>query len=176
MITALVAAFPGMNADTSDTGDNYISRVSGESALQLPFGHCVMQGTADNQCVSFSSQTGVPLGVVAYSAANQISTELANVADSNGNLGLKPKATILIKKRGRLWVKIDENVTPASAVRCRTTCVSTVGPGSFRASASAGVTNAFTKFAKWEGTYLAADGVGLLSFDFTMFANMSVDS
>ena len=78
VITALVAAFPGMSADASDGTDNYITRISGETTLQLPFGAIVMQGTNDDQCVSFTSQTGKPLGIVAYSAAYQINHELAD--------------------------------------------------------------------------------------------------
>lgn len=175
VIVALVAAFPGMNADSSDGTDNYVTRISGETSLQLPFGALVMQGTNDDQCVSFTSQTGVPIGIVSYSAAYQINHELASVADSNGNLGLLPLTTIGLKKRGKMWVIIDENVNPTSTVRVRTTRVSNVGPGTFRASSSAGVTNNLSKFCKWAGTYTAASGVGLLEFDFTMSANMTAD-
>lgn len=175
VITAMVAAFPGMNADNSDSGDNYLSRVSGETTLQLPFGHAVMQGTNDDQCVSCTSQTpGQLLGIVAYSAANQIDTELGTVADSNGNLGIKPGMTVQIKYRGRLWVKTDEGVDPTSAVKIRTSSVSSVGPGSFRKTALATHTLDISKFARYCGTY--ASGFAMLDFDFRMSGSFTADS
>ena len=101
---------------------------------------------------------------------------MPTVADSNGNIGLLPNITVQIKRRGRAWVAIDENVTPTSHVRARTTRVSGFGPGTFRASASAGVTNDFSKAANWCGTYTAASGIGLLEFDFTgAFSLMTAD-
>lgn len=170
-------AFRGMEPDASKAaGDNYITRVSAETVKQMPFGFCVMQGVADSECLQFTSQTGKPLGIVPYAAIYQVQKELSLLADSDGNIGLLPGVDISIKRRGRLWVAIDENVTPASAVRCRTTVVSTQGPGVFRASASAGVTNNFSKFANWVGTHTAAIGYGLLEFDFTgAFFSMTAD-
>ena len=159
-------AFAGMEPDNSINFDNYLTKVSEETTKQIPFGRVVMQGTGDQGCKQFTSQTGKPLGIVPYSAVYQVNKELASIADSDGNIGLIGGTDIAIKHRGRLWVKIDENVTPTSAVRARTTVVATFGPGTFRASASAGVTNDFSKFCQWCGTYLAADGFGLLEFDF----------
>lgn len=175
--TAYPVAFVGMEPDSSVGNDNYISRVSAETVKQIPFGHMVMQGVTDAACLQMTSQTGVPLGIVPYSATYQIANELANVADSDGNLGLKPGVDIQIKRRGRLWVKIDENVTFTDAVKVRTSVVSTVGPGSFRKTALATHTIDLSKVARWCGTYTAADGFGLLEFDLTgVYGLMSADS
>ncbi len=175
--TTYPVAFRGLNPDNGDSGDNYISRVSAETVKQIPFGHMVMQGTADDQCLQMTSQTGVPLGVVPYAAVYQISHELANVADSDANLGLIGGTDIQIKRRGRLWVAIDENVTFTDAVKVRTSCVAACGPGSFRKSALATHTIDLSKVARWCGTYTAANGYGLLEFDFTgVYGLMSADS
>ena len=170
VITQLVAAFPGMNGDSSDSTDNYISRTSAEAANQLAFGTLVMQGATDDACVALTTQTSQKiLGVVAYQATYAPGFQTGTVADANGNLGLLPKATVLIKRRGLMWVQIDENVTPTSAVRARVNAVGAgVGPGIFRASASGGNTIVLSSFCKWQGTYTAASKAGLLAFDFLM--------
>jgi hypothetical protein len=169
-------AFVGMEPDNSFVGDNYINRVSDETTKQIAFGMVVMEDSAHygSGCLQFTSQTGIPLGMVPYANAYQINHELANVADSDGNLGMVGGTNLTIKRRGRLWVKIDEDVTPASAVRARTSVVSTVGPGTFRASALATHTVDFSAFARWCGSYTAATGYALLEFDFTAAGKLMV--
>ncbi len=177
--TSYPAAFAGMDPDNSLSVDNHISRVSTETVKQMPFGMCVMEdsGNYGVGCKQFTSQTGIPLGIIPYASAYQVGHELGTVADSDGNLGLLPGTNATIKRRGRLWVVIDEDVTPADAVRCRTSVVSTFGPGSFRKSALASHTVDFSKFARWTGSFTAANGFGLLEFDFTAAsALMAADS
>ena len=171
-------AFVGMEPDSSNlAGDMYISRVSGETTLQIPFGVCVKQGTNDDQCVNLSGQASTNLlGVVPYSASYQIAHELSQTVDSNGNLGLLPTVTVQIKRRGRLWVQIDENVASTNAVKVRTANASAgIGPGTFRKTAVGSDTLDLSAFAKWVGTNLAANGYGLLEFDFTMSAGATSD-
>lgn len=174
--TVYPAAFVGLNADSSDSGDNYVSRVSGEAANQIPFGVCVQQGANDDQCLNVAGQAGHLLGIVPYAADYQINHELSQVVDANGNLGLLPGTTIQIKRRGRMWVQIDENVATGDAVKVRTANASAgVGPGTFRKTAVAANTVDLSKFCRWVGTNLAANGYGLLEFDFTMEANKTLD-
>jgi hypothetical protein len=172
------AAFVGMEPDTARAGDEYISRTSTETTLQIPFG-TVVKDDASNKgtgCKVMAAQSDLPLGIVPYAAAYQIANELGNVADSNGNIGLKGGVAVQIKRRGRLWVQIDEDVADGDAVRYRVNAVgSGVGPGCFRKSSSAGNTVDMSKFARWVGTNLAANGYGLLEFDFTMQSNKSSD-
>ncbi len=173
--TTFATAFVGMNPDNSDSGDNYITRMSSETTLQIPFGVVVVQGTNDDQCKNVSAQSDIPLGVVVY-GAYQINLELSKVADSNGNLGMLANTAIRIKRRGRLWVQIDENVATGNAVKYRSANASAgVGPGTFRKSAVGSNTVDISKFAKWCGTFLAATGYGLLEYDFTMQANKTSD-
>lgn len=163
-----VAGFPGMEP-TSEQGQNVKTRLSGETTLQLPFGAAVSQVTTDDRlCVSFDG-TKPLIGLVVYSAAYQIAHELSNVADSNGNIGLVPGATVGVKTRGSLWVQIDEDVDPTKHVRVRNNNTgAAVGPGCFRASAVSTHTWDLSAFAKWSGTYPASGKVALLEFDFTM--------
>lgn len=174
--TIYPVAFVGMEPDNSNVGDNYINRVSGETALNIPFGVVVVQGTADDQCLNIPDQSHFILGVVPYAAAYQIAHELANTADTNGNIGITPGTNVSIKKRGRLWVQIDEDVKFGQAVKVRSANSSSgVGPGCFRKTAVSSNTVDLSKFCKWVGTNLAANGYGLLEFDFTMAAAATND-
>lgn len=174
--TAYAAAFVGMDPDNSLTGDNYINRVSTETTKQIAFGMVVMEDSANYGvgCKQFTSQSGIPLGVVPYAAAYQVGHELATVADSDGNLGILPGTNITIKRRGRLWVQIDEDVDPSSAVRARTSIVSNVGPGTFRKSALSTHTVDFSSFARWTGAFTAANGYGEIEYDFTAASKLMV--
>jgi hypothetical protein len=176
--TAYPVAFVGMNPDNSDSGDNYISRVSTETALQIPFGVVVMTDASNKGtgCLNAAAQADIPLGIVPYSATYKIAHELANVVDSNGNLGLLPGTDVQIKRRGRLWVQIDENVVEGDAVKYRTAnSAAGVGPGTFRKGSVGGNTVDISKFARWVGSNLASNGYGLLEFDFTMQSTKSSD-
>jgi hypothetical protein len=172
VIANMIAGFPGMNADASDSNDNYLTRVSGETTLQIPFGRLVMIGSTDNLAVSFTTGANVRkmLGVLAYNAFNQITSQLGNVADTNGNIGLVAGAPMRIKYRGNLFVAITENVDPSLDVRASIDATGG-GIGTFRTTTSAGHTVLLSKFCRWNGTYTAAQGFASLGFDFRMAAN-----
>jgi hypothetical protein len=176
--TLYPVAFVGMEPDGAKSQDEYTSRVSTETTLQIPFG-TVVKDDASNKgvgCKVLAAQADLPLGIVPYKADYQIDHELATVADSNGNIGLKGGTQILIKRRGRLWVQIETDCADGDAVRYRVNNASTgVGPGSFTKTSSAGNTVDISKFARWVGTNLAANGWGLLEYDFTMQSNKSSD-
>jgi hypothetical protein len=162
------AAFPGMIGDVRPKAVD--SCINGEASAEIPFGHAVIQGTLDNEALLPALGTdGIKLlGIVLHSHAYNKDNEL-------GTTGLKPEIAMSVLAAGRVWVPIDENVTPASAVRVRHTTAS-LGKGSFRASASAGATFDISKFARWVGTHLAATGYGLLEIDVTGRAVATADT
>jgi hypothetical protein len=176
VINAPIAAFPGMNADTSDSGDNYISRVSGETTLQIPFGRAVLQGATDGTCVSLTTSANLRkiLGVVAYNAFNQIPSQLGTVADANSNIGLLAGAPVRIKQRGRLYVAITENVDPSLTVRLSIDATGG-GIGTFRTTTSAGHTILLSNCAKWGGTFTSVQGFAILDYDFRMIAGATAE-
>ncbi len=148
--------FPGM---ISDSADNDIrSYVSGEASAEVPYGQMVKQGATDRAFLRLTAGvTQAILGVLVHSQGRAKPTEL-------GATGLKPKMTGGVMRHGRCWVTIDENVTPASAVRVRVTDVGGVA-GTFRTSASAGNTVAISSWARFTGTFTAAGGVAEVEFD-----------
>lgn len=160
-------AYPGMLGDSGNKSVD--SFINGEASAEIPFGTLVSQGTLDNEAlIPAASGDGVKaVGVVLHSHAYNKDNEL-------GTSGLKPEVTMNVLNKGRVWVVIDENVTPASAVRARYTAVGG-GKGSFRASASAGNTVDLSKCARWIGTHLAATGYGLLEIDLTNRSQITAD-
>lgn len=178
VINTYVAAFVGMEPNTMRVGDNYVTRVSSEATNQIAFGTCVKEGaTKGVNCLALAGQASTVLvGIVPYASAYQVGKELGTVADANGNLGLLPLVDVSIKRRGQLWVQIDEDVSAGDAVKVRTAAVGGgVGPGTFRKTAVGGNTIDLSKFAKWVGVNLLANGFGLLEFDFTMSAGATND-
>lgn len=153
------AAFPGMLGDVRPKAVD--SCINGEASAEIPFGFAVIQGTLDNEALlPAAAADGLKLlGIVLHSHHYNKDNEL-------GTTGLKPEVAMSVLAAGRVWVPIDENVTPASAVRVRHTATS-LGKGSFRASAVANATFDISKFARWIGTHLAATGYGLLEIDVT---------
>lgn len=177
--TSFTVAFPGAEPDNSFSADNYLSRVSTETTLQIPFGTVAKADSATPGvgCKAMAAQADIPLGIVPQSDAYQKGFEVGVTADANGNIGLLPGTNVTIKRRGRLWVQIDEDITnESSAVKYRVNAVGAgVGPGCFRKTASAGNTVDISKFAHWCGAYTAANGYGLLEFDFTNQAGKTSD-
>ena len=133
------------------------SYVSEEASDEIPFGVMVKQGTGDAQALKLAAQADVPIGVVVHSHAYAKDTEL-------GSTGLKPKVTLGVLTRGRIWVKVEEAVTPASVVRYRAIAAGAEVAGAFRDTADANDTVACTNFARYI-TSAAASGLAILEID-----------
>lgn len=159
-------AYPGMLGDSGPKAVD--SFINGEASAEIAFGTMLAQGTLDNEALLFDGATDVPVGIVLHSHAYNKDNEL-------GTAGLKPEVTMNALHKGRVWVVIDENVTPASTVRLRHTTAGG-GKGTFRASASANATVNLSMCARWIGTHLAATGYGLLEIDLTNRSQITADT
>lgn len=161
--TNLVAGFAGMIADNTLLKD-VNSYLNAEASAQFPFGIVVMQGTNDNDALLLTAgNVAKILGVVVYNAAYQKNVEVGTVADAGGRLGINPGVPIGVLRRGRIWVTVEEAVTPASAVRVRCT-VAGNGTGTFRTtSAGAGLSMVMVG-ARYLDT-AAISGITRLEFD-----------
>lgn len=152
--TSLATAFPGMLADTSPRNDK-LSRAS-EEATSFPYGVAVVAGTdPDNQALLPTGAASL-LGVAAHSHANEVGADDQNLVDENHMFN--------VLHVGRIYVQVEEAVTPASTVHVR---IASGGGGTqlgaFRASADT-------------ATALAATGMRYLtSADANGFAVLEVD-
>ena len=126
--TDLTIAFPGMLADGPAHTYDILSRVW-ENATAAPAGIAVAVGTdPDVQADHAADAAGALLGVIVHSHANEVGSDDANLVDENSAFG--------VLHSGRVYVQVEEAVTPASAVYVR---VASGGGGTqlgaFRASA-----------------------------------------
>lgn len=151
--------FAGMLADAKDVEvDSFVSE---EASAEIPFGVMVQQGTADNGALklatSSASMAGKLVGVVVHSHAYAKDTEL-------GSTGLKPKTTLKVLTRGRIWVQVEEAVTPLSPVKVRAVATGGEVAGAFRDTADSTDCVDISKFARYLTTAGAA-GFAILDLD-----------
>lgn len=164
--TAMAVAYAGELVDT-DNGETD-SYIQSEASAVVAFGTAVKQGATDFTALNLTTTADKLVGIVRKSDAYNVDNELDQVAG-----GLKPKTTLGVYKRGKIWVNVDEAVTPASPVRIRTDTNAGAagainGPGSFRTTASA----THTMTAPWARFLTTTTGAGLvqLEFDITLRA------
>lgn len=154
---AMAVAFDGMQVDGGEC--RIESYVSEEAADEIPFGVCVKQGTADDQCLKLTAITDKLIGITVHSHAYQKDVEI-------GTTGVKPKMTLGVAVRGQLWVPVEEAVTPASDVHVRAVAAGAEVAGAFRDTADGADTIDISAFARFKSTTTGA-GRAILEFDFT---------
>jgi len=123
---ALVIAFPGMLADTGSRND-VLSRIS-EEAVSFPAGVALVAGTLPDTQALLPTGAASLLGVALHSHANEVGGDDLNLIDD--------ASAFNVLHVGRVYVQVEEAVTPASTVFVRV--VAGGGGtqlGAFRASA-----------------------------------------
>jgi len=106
----LVNAFEGMLADTGMRND-VLSRV-GEEAVSFPHGVALVAGTDPDKQVLLPTGAAKLVGVAVHSHANEVGADDLNLVDQGRYVGALHV--------GRIYVKVEEAVTPASPVFVRT--------------------------------------------------------
>jgi hypothetical protein len=99
--TSLTKSFAGALADSGLT--DKVSVVSAESSAEIPFGVMVCKGADDEKAILPAAVDDLPLGIVIHGHGYS-DVEL-------GTTGLKPKASMSILRRGRIYVTVEEAVT-----------------------------------------------------------------
>jgi len=160
VLTDMAAAFPGMVEEgTIET------RVNGEASAEMRFGIAVGQGTLDNEAILLAAVADKQVGITAFRQGYVDQLEL-------GTNGLKPNVTVGVVRKGVVWVIVEEDVTPASAVLIRCIAAGNEIAGAFRDTADASDLATATPYARYlDSSRLAQDGVtkiARLAFDFTM--------
>lgn len=160
VLTDMAVAFPGMVEEGTIE-----SRVNGEASAEMAFGIAVGQGTLDNEAILLAATSDKQIGITAFRQGYIDQTEL-------GTSGLKPNVTVGVVRKGVVWVIVEEDVTPASAVLIRCVAGGAEIAGSFRDTADASDCATATPYCRFLGASVTAqDGVtkvARLAFDFTM--------
>ena len=145
--TPASAAFAGMLAD-SGIGTVIDSKVSAEASAEMRFGIAVLRDTTDEDngvvLPLTSSAVSAPrfAGIVVHSHDYAKDTEL-------GDTGLKPKVTVNVLQRGRIWVQPEDTVDPGDTVKFRAVVAGAEVAGAFRAAADSTDCVDISKFARW---------------------------
>ncbi len=149
-------AYAGMISDLSrDT--NLKSYTSEEASAEIPFGTFVGQGaTYDDSILKLATITDKVVGVLVLSQAFAADVEV-------GTTGLKPKMTAQVMTRGRVWVYVEEAVTPASTFLIRGIAAGAEKAGATRDTADASDLIDASKWARFLGT---TTGAGLVEIEF----------
>ncbi len=166
--TQSVALFEGALADSSRPECE--SRVNEEASAEIPFGVMVAEGSADKQkgALNLSAQADKLAGVVTHSHAYNKDNEL-------GATGLKPDVVMTVLRRGVVWVKVEESVTPDSPVRVRAVATGSEVPGAFRTSQDLTDTIDISSFARYLGS-ASAGGLVKLWIDMLDRADAVLDT
>jgi hypothetical protein len=160
--TAVAAApkigLPGEPGDMQSAKNGRVdSRTSEEASAEIRTGIMVQAGTGDFGAKILTATTNKLVG---------ITTRSHDFGDLElGDTGYKPGATFGTARSERWFVRIEENVTPASDVRVRCVAAGAEIAGAFRATADSTDCIDITPCAKWVRTSLAADGIGEVEID-----------
>lgn len=153
---AMTEAFQGMLGDAS-YHKHVESYVNEESSAEIPFGVFVKRGTAANTAIKLTATSDELEGVVVHSHAYDKDNEL-------GTTGLKPKVTMGVLARGRIWVPVEEAVTPASSVLVRAVATGSEVAGACRDTADGSDCIDISKYARFL-TSTSGAGIALLEYD-----------
>jgi hypothetical protein len=151
-------AFDGMLGDASMLKDCR-SYVNEEASAEIPFGVMVAQGTGDDGCLKLAATSDKLIGIVVHSHSYQKDNEL-------GSTGLKPTVVLSVLTRGKIWVPVEEAVTPASDVLVRAVAGGSEVAGAFRDTADSTDCIDISSWARYLTSTTAA-GRALLEFDVT---------
>lgn len=151
------AAFAGMKADaTNDTVDTGVSE---ESSAEIPFGVALAQGSGQDGVKLPAASTDLIVGV-------SIHTHTGLQGSYTATSGPGPKDPVNVGAKCRVWVKVEDAVTPSSKVFVRHAANGgNTQKGSFRGTTDTGATQQL--FGARFRTSAAGGGLAVLEVDFT---------
>ena len=151
----MAVAYAGMKADMFN--DDVESMFNEEASAEMPFGVMLAQGTADSGALLPDSDTEILVGVLLHSHEYAKDSEL-------GSTGVKPDAALNVLRKGRVWVTVEEAVSPGDRPYVR--YAGSGQEGAFRKSAVIGETIDARAWGVFR-TSADASGLALLELDMT---------
>lgn len=168
VLSRMPIGIPGQLADlhTAEFGD-VVSAVNEEAAAEIPFGVMVKQGTDDDDVKLLAAQADKLKGIVVFGHNFDYPVQ-------RGDTGLKPGVHFGILRKGRIFVRTEDAVTPASEVHVRAVAVDPEVKGAFRGTDDGADTLDITAFAKWV-TSADAGEVAILEIDMNQSSLAALD-
>jgi hypothetical protein len=131
--------FAGVLADNGEK--SVLSYINAEASANMPFGIGMAKGTGDQDAILMVNASSVIVGVALHTHA----VEPGTLAATPVGAGVPPKTPVASLTRGRVYVTVEEAVTPASPVFVRHTAgAGGTQKGAFRASADTATAVAWT--------------------------------
>lgn len=149
--------FPGMLADSArdKLAESFFSEETGTT--EIPFGVMLKQGVGDHGALKLTAIANKLIGISVHTHAG--------LKGTSG--GLLPKSPISVLVRGRIYVKVEDAVTPASKVYARAVATGSEVAGAFRGTADG--TDTIELFGSSFKTSASAGGIVLLHWDLLAF-------
>lgn len=104
-----------LEAQLADSGVHDIMTKE-NTAIAVPFGRFVVRDTADNSCKLPGLSTDITNALLALGLALR---HQALESSASGAPTYPIKSAVNVLKKGRAWVKVEEDVTPGSTVHVR---------------------------------------------------------
>lgn len=145
-------AFAGLVAESQSPVD-ILSRQN--PAVAVPYGVGVVQGTLDADVIVPTATAMITDGRFIGVAVSE-QTVVSSASGTAANYPLNSSVPVL--RKGRVWVTVEEAVTPVSPVFCRFATGSGTVLGAFRASADTA-----TAVAVPRARYMTSAGIGGLA-------------
>ncbi len=120
VLSEFAVATDGLLADSSPMSVS--SYTSEEASAGIPFGVCVAQGDADFGAALVAATSDVLIGISVYSNDFEVPFQLVlgDAADPPAAYAkIQPEVTFGVLRKGRVWVRTEEAVSPGDAVRVR---------------------------------------------------------
>jgi hypothetical protein len=151
------AAFAGMLGDSKPA--DILSRALGGS-VNVGFGLMLEYGaTPTTEAAPLAD--GATLGDLVGVTVHRHTQDRASLT---GTHGITPNSTMDLLRKGRVWVVVEEAVTPGDAVFVRHTAAGLEVKGAFRNDADGGDAVDISTKARWESTTTGA-GIALLDLN-----------
>lgn len=122
------AKLPGVDFTVAESDAN-LTLVNDVALVAFPvvgFGLALAQGTNDTECRPLAATSDKVIGVSVFSHADNI---------NNGVEGYAAQSAVNVLRSGSIWVKVEEAVTPESAVYVRAVATGSEVAGAFRTTA-----------------------------------------
>lgn len=129
-------AFAGMLADSGL--NDVLSYFNAEASASLPFGIAVAKHAAADDAAGLLADGATAAAVIGITVHHHVTEQQLLQGVTPEDAGIPPKSPMPVLKRGRINVKVEEAVTPASPVYVRHTAGVGEQKGAFRASADGG--------------------------------------
>ena len=155
--TSMTIGIQGQLADAAD--NTIVTAFNEESSAEMPFGHALVRGSADNGALLPDNTSDKLLGILLHSHNYDPDSQL-------GDDGVLPDETLSVLRKGRVLAKCIDGCSPGDGLFVRCVTAGNEQEGELRASSDSTDCIDATNMGTWQTT-ASAGGLAWLEVDFT---------